>query len=48
MVKTKDITNILMEEIFCIYFAEKSTKKKFTQKRSKCLGVHASEKIIIP
>ena len=27
MVKTKDITNILMEEIFCIYFAKKSTKK---------------------
>ena len=28
MVKTKDITNILMEEIFCIYFAKKSTEKR--------------------
>ena len=28
MVKSKDITNILMEESFSIYFAKKSTKRK--------------------
>ena len=26
IVKTKDITNILIEEYFCIYFAKKSMK----------------------